>query len=214
MSTPILILGDSGSGKSTAIRNLPPSETVIVNVCSKELPFMDKEGNGNVVCTDDYDKITGMMKYVNDKPAIKYIVIDDSQYLLVNEFMKRHGVSGKGNDIFTLYNELGDHFWKLLWNSKFYRDDLFIFFLHHTEISDTGIIKAKSIGKMLDEKVNIPGMFTIVLLSKRDGDKNYFFTQNDGTHPAKTPMGMFEEQKIDNDLLIVANKIKSYYEED
>ena len=223
MSIPILILGDSGSGKSTAIRNLPPSKTVIINVCSKELPFrgakkiytkMDKNGNGNVVCTDNYDKITNMMKYVNDKPAIKYIVIDDSQYLLVNEFMKRHGASGKGNDIFTLYNELGDHFWTLLWNSKFYRDDLLIFFLHHTEISDTGLIKAKSIGKMLDEKVNIPGMFTLVLLSKRDGDKNYFFTQNDGTHPAKTPMGMFEEQKIDNDLLIVANKIKSYYEED
>jgi hypothetical protein len=56
-------------------------------------------------------------------------------------------------------------------------------------------------------------MFTLVLLSKRDGDKNYFYTQNDGTHPAKTPMGMFEEQKIDNDLLLVANKIKSYYEE-
>jgi hypothetical protein len=224
MSTSVLILAKSGGGKSSSIRNLPSKETFVFNVCKKELPFKgasknyveisEKNPSGNMLSSDDYDMVTKTIDYIDKKrPEIKYVVIDDSQYLIVNEFMKKHSTHGKGNDVFQLYNSIGDHFWKLLWNSKSYRNDMFVFFLHHSEESETGQIKAKSIGKMLDEKVDIPGMFSFVFYACRDGQKNIFYTQNDGTHPAKTPMGMFEDEKIDNDLLFVSKKIKSYYEE-
>lgn len=221
MAEPVLILGKSGGGKSSGIRTLPPDKTFLFNVCGKELPFKGARklytpltnGKGNMVITDDYDVIFKTIDWIEKtRPQTEHIVFDDSQYLLVNEFMKKHSSKGKGNDIFQLYNDIGDHFWNLLWKSKFLTIKATVYFLHHTETMDTGEIKAKSIGKMLDEKVDIPGMFTCVFLAKRDGDKNYFFTQNDGTHPAKTPMGMFADLKIDNDLLFVHNTIKSYYE--
>lgn len=221
MSEPVLILGKSGGGKSSGIRTLPPDKTFLFNICGKELPFKGARkaytplanGKGNMVVTDDYDVINKSLAWLEQsRPQTEYIVFDDSQYLLVNEFMKNHAAKGKGNDIFQLYNSIGDHFWNLLWQSKFLKLNATVFFLHHTETTDTGEIKAKSIGKMLDEKVDIPGMFTNVFLARRDGDKNYFMTQNDGTHPAKTPAGMFADLKIDNDLLLVATTIKKFYE--
>lgn len=223
MSIPILVLGSSGSGKSTAIRTLNSKETFLVNVCRKELPFksartlyteIDSEKNktGNMLSTDDYDSIKKTMKYIESKrPEIKTVIIDDSQYLIVNEFMKKHSTQGKGNDVFNLYNNIADNFWGLLWDSKMMRSDLFVVFLHHCETTEFGIVKAKTIGKMLDEKIDIPGMFTIVLYAKREGNKNYFFTQNDGTTPAKTPDGMFSDEKIPNDLQTVMNSINTYY---
>jgi hypothetical protein len=223
MAYPVLILAKSGGGKSSAIRNLNPKETFVFNVCKKQLPFKnaskmyteigENNPSGNMLSEDDYDLITKTIDYIDKKRTeIKTIVIDDSQYLIVNEFMRKHSTQGKGNDVFQLYNSIGDHFWNLLWSSRLYRKDLFIFFLHHAEETDTGNIKAKSIGKMLDEKVDIPGMFSFVFYACRDGQKNIFYTQNDGTHPAKTPMGMFSDEKIDNDLSIVVKAIKNYYE--
>lgn len=223
MSIPILVLGSSGSGKSTAIRTLNSKETFLINVCRKELPFknarslyteIDSEKNktGNMLSTDDYDSIKKTMKYIESKrPEIKTVIIDDSQYLIVNEFMKKHSTQGKGNDVFNLYNNIADNFWGLLWDSKMMRSDLFVVFLHHCETTEFGMVKAKTIGKMLDEKIDIPGMFTIVLYAKREGNKNYFFTQNDGTTPAKTPDGMFSDEKIPNDLQSVINNIITYY---
>lgn len=221
MGHPVLVLGLSGAGKSSAIRTLPPEKTFLFRVCSiKELPFKSakmynelKNGVGNMIKSDDYNVITKGLEFVkNNRPDTKYIVIDDSQYLLVNEFMRRHGAAGKGNDVFTLYNQIADHFWNLIMWSQNLSDDMFMFFLHHAEQSELGILKPKTVGKLLDEKVDICGMFTYVFLVKRDGSDNYFLTQNDGTHPAKTPMGMFENVKISNDLLLVANTIKTYYE--
>ena len=222
MSKQILILGDSGSGKSTSIKNLPVDKTFIVNVIGKDLPFkgsktkykpVDKKG-GNMLISDDYNTINRSIEYVDQKrPEIKNIVIDDSQYLIINEFMKRHAISGKGNAVFALYNEIGDHFWNLIWSTKFHRDDLFIFFLHHTDYdSDQGKYKAKTIGKMLDEKVNITGMFTYVLYAKYDTEtrSHVFETNTNGQTPAKTPAEMFESLTIPNDLQIVKEAIINY----
>jgi len=222
MSTPIIVLGASGSGKSTAIRTLNPKETFLINVCRKELPFRGARTNyveisktnptGNCLSSDDYVTINKTITHIDTvRKEIKNIIIDDSQYLIVNEFMKKHSTQGKGNDVFNLYNTIADNFWKLLWDSKLLRDDIFVFFLHHSEITEAGNIKAKTIGKMLDEKIDLPGMVTIVLYAKREGDKNFFFTQNDGTSPAKTPDGMFTEKTIDNDLQLVINTINKYY---
>lgn len=217
MSEVVLILGKSASGKSTSLRNMPEKETYLINVIGKTLPFKGankkfiEEKGGNKVTTDSYDLINKILSGIDkDRKEIKYIVIDDSQYLLVNEFMKRHSQEGKGNDVFRLYNEIGDHFWHLLWNARFLRKDLTIFFLHHTEETESGSIKAKSIGRMLDEKVDICGMFSICLLCRSIEGKHFFETTKIGDSPAKTPMGMFDTEKIDNDLYLVAQAIETY----
>ena len=219
MSTPVLVLGKSGSGKSYSIRTLDPKSTFLINVIGKELPFRGgvknytemKDGKGNMFSVDDYKKIENTLSYIDSKrPEIKTIVIDDSQYLLVNEFMRRHSVSGKGNEVFSLYNDIGDHFWNLIWNSRLLRKDLIVIFLHHSETSDTGEVKAKSIGKMLDEKVDIPGMFSICLRVVTEGEEHFFETRNKGNTPAKTPPEMFASDHIPNDLNVVIEAITKY----
>lgn len=222
-SYPILILGSSGSGKSTSIRNLPHDKTFLVNVMNKPLPFRgalkkyrlyDKvsNNNGNMIVTDDYEFIDQCFTYINNvRKEIHYIIVDDSQYLIVNEFMKGNTKDLKGNEVFGLYNNIAAHFYDLIYSTKWLRDDLFVFFLHHVEYNDQGYIVPKTIGKLLNEKVDISGMFTIVLYAKREGNKNFFYTQNDGTNPAKSPDGMFNELRIDNDLLYVSNQVLTYY---
>lgn len=224
MSIPILILGQSGSGKSSSILHLPPKNTFIFNVCNKELPFrgagrmyteINSKSNpaGNKLSTDDYGAIDKTMRYIDRKRReIRYVIIDDSQYLIVNEFMRKHSNKGKGNDVYSVYSDIGTHFWRLIRDSKLLRNDVFVFFMHHAEVTESGIIKAKTVGKLLDEKIDVPGMFTIVLLAKREEQTNVFLTQNNGESPAKTPAGMFESEKIPNDLLLVATKIQNYYE--
>lgn len=224
MPLPILILGLSGSGKSTSIKTLDPKETFLINCCNKPLPFKganndytelkkNKNPSGNMITTDDYQTIDNALSYINsERSEIKSIVIDDSHVLILHEFMRKHSAKGKGNDVFQLYNEIADHFWNLIFNLKFLRNDLFIFFLHHAEMIENGRIIPKTVGKMLNEKIEIASMFTIVLLAIRDGEKNYFLTQNDGTHPAKTPEGMFNSNKINNDLFFVKNEALIYFQ--
>lgn len=222
-SLPILILGFSGSGKSTAIRTLNPKETFLINCLNKPLPFkngnqsytelsLSKNPNGNMLTTDNYDVINRNLIYLtNERPEIKNIVFDDSQALIIHEFMRRHSSQGKGNDVFQLYNDIADHFWNLIFNFKLMRNDQIIFLLHHGELNEGGRIQPKTIGKLLNEKIEICSMFSIVLYAIRESEKNYFVTQNDGTTPAKSPMGMFDSIKIENDLNLVKNFVLSYY---
>lgn len=222
-SYPVLILGSSGSGKSTSIRDLPHDKTFLVNVMNKPLPFRGAlkkyrayhkslNPNGNMIVTDDYDRINQCFDYINhSRKEIQYIIIDDSQYLIVNEFMRGNKQDLKGNEVYGLYNNIAVHFYDLIYSTKWLRDELFIFFLHHIEYNDQGFIVPKTIGKLLNEKIDLSGMFTIVLYAKREGEKNYFYTQNDGTNPTKSPEGMFESLKIDNNLKYVTEKVIEYY---
>lgn len=211
MARQIFIYGLSGSGKSSSIVNLPRESTFIINVNSKELPF--RGGNKFITLnSDNYKTIQDQLTKVDkEQKHIEYVVIDDSQYLIVNHFMDKHSTQGKGNAIFELYNNIGDSFWRLIHTNQFLRKDLTIIYLHHAEKTDDGFLKPKTIGKMLDEKVDLAGMFTIVFYAVREGKQNWFITQNDGTHQAKTPMGMFESEKIPNDLFAVCETIKNYY---
>lgn len=222
MSTPVLVLGKSGSGKSTSIRTLQPETTFLINIIGKDLPFKGgnknyqeiKDKKGNRFTSDSYVHIEKALSYVDkERPEIKTIVIDDSQYLIVNEFMKRHSTSGKGSEVFNLYNEIADHFWNLIWTSKMLRNDLVVVFLHHSELSDSGDTKAKTIGKLLDDKVDICGMFTIVLNTYVDASGFWFETKNFGNTPAKTPIDMFTDGKIPNDLNLVVQSIHNYNKE-
>lgn len=215
MANLVLILGQSGTGKSTSIRNMDSKDTFIIQVVNKPLPFkgfkanyplMDKNGEGKRVVSDNYDKIIGCLKYLNNVENIKNIVIDDFQYVISNEFMVRG--KEKGFDKFT---EMAQHYYMIIEVASRLREDLNIFFLSHSEQKEDGTSKVKTIGKLLDEKITIEGLFTIVLNTVIQDGKYYFETQNSGFNTTKSPLGMFDERLIENDLLQVTNKINEYY---
>jgi len=207
MAIPILIIGKSGSGKSTSLRNCTEGFNLI-KVLDKPLPF-----KGNIPCgtTDNYQKI---IKWL-DGATERSIVIDDAGYLITNQFMNGHSSTGKGNGVFTLYNEIGDHFWGLIqFITKKLPSDKIVYLMMHEDVNDFGDIKPKTIGKLLDEKVCIEGMFTIVLRCVSDNNKHSFITQSDGGAVSKSPIGLFETLEIDNDLKFVDEKVREYWELD
>lgn len=205
MAIPVLIIGKSGSGKSTSLRNCTNNdEWNMVNVLNKPLPFKGKIPS---VVTDDYKKV---MQSIAGSKA-KSIVIDDAGYLITNYFMRNHSSKGAGNAIFSMYNTLADNFWNLIEFIKKLPDEKIVYIIMHEDTNDFGDIKPKTIGKMLDEKICLEGMFTIVLRCVRENGKHLFITQADGGAVSKSPMGMFEELQIENDLLLVDNAIRDYY---
>ncbi len=209
MGIPVLIIGKSGSGKSTSLRNFDEKELALINVIKKPLPF--KKKFESTLNTDDYVKI--MKNIFNTQKKI--IVIDDAGYLITNHFMSKHSSVGGGNGVFNLYNEIGDHFWNLI---EFIKSKLpenkIVYFIMHENVEENGDIKPKTIGKLLDDKVCIEGMFTIALRCMCDNNKHYFKTHSDGNDICKTPLEMFEENEIDNDLKKVDTVIREYYEID
>ena len=207
MAIPVLIIGKSGSGKSTSLRNCTNNpEWNMVNVLNKPLPFKGKIPS---VVTDAYQQV---MKALAGSKAHS-IVVDDAGYLITNYFMKNHSSKGAGNAIFSMYNTLADNFWNLIEFIKKLPDDKIVYIIMHEDINDFGDIKPKTIGKMLDEKICLEGMFTIVLRCVQENGKHLFITQADGGAVSKSPMGMFETLEIDNDLALVDKAIRDYYAE-
>ena len=206
MGIPVLLLGKSGSGKSASLRNFQPGEVGIINVLGKPLPFKGKLPS---VVTDSYD----MVYTVISKSKTDSIVIDDAGYLMTNQFMRGHASTGAGNAIFSFYNDLGDRFWSLVrFVVEQTPENKIVYFIMHEDKNDFGDIKPKTIGKMLDEKVCVEGMFTIVIRSVLSNGKHVFKTQTDGFDVCKTPIGMFAQSEIDNDLKLVDTTIREYYE--
>ena len=195
----MLILGESGSGKSTSLRNFDPAEIGIFNVASKPLPFRKKM---MIVNGAGYGTILKSLS----NPKLKAYAIDDSQYLLAFEFFDRAQETGYGK-----FTELALNFRNLIqfviMNTP---PDVIVYFLHHTERRDDGVLKAKTIGKMLDEKLTVEGLFSIVLLCQARQDKHVFVTQSSGISTAKSPMDMFPVE-IDNDLKAVDTTIREYW---
>ena len=206
---PVLIIGKSGSGKSASMRNFGEDELALVNVLHKPLPFQKQFKS--VVNTDDYMDIMKKIFETNKKS----IVVDDAGYLITNHFMRNHSKAGQGNAVFSLYNELGDKFWNLI---EFVKnrlpEDKIVYILMHEDKNEFGDVKPKTIGKLLDEKVCVEGMFTIVLRATIDDGKHVFLTQSDGSDVTKTPIGMFDDAEIENDLKLVDTTIRNYYEMD
>ena len=205
MAIPVLIIGKSGGGKSTSLRNCVDNENWnLINVLGKPLPF---KGKIPQVITDDYTQVTKCLA----GSTAHSIVIDDAGYLITNYFMKNHSSKGAGNAVFSMYNTLADNFWNLIEFVKKLPDDKIVYIIMHEDIDDFGNVKPKTIGKLLDEKLIVEGMFTIVLRCVYESGKHLFVTQAIDGSVSKTPMGMFEELEIDNDLLYVDNKIREYY---
>lgn len=204
MGLPILVLGKSGMGKSASLRHFGKDEVGVVNVLGKALPF---QNDFNTIQTDNYSQI----KQVLLGSKVNTLVIDDAGYLITNQFMRGHS-GGKGSSIFDLYNQMGDNFWELI-NFISYQlpNNKVVYLFMHEDKNDLGDIKPKTIGKMLDEKVCVEGMFTIVLRAVKDDGKYVFSTQSNGFDVAKTPIGLFEEMYIENDLKDITKKIREYY---
>lgn len=201
MGIPVLILGESGSGKSASLRNFEPEDVSIFNVAAKPLPFRKKLP---MKSTADY----GAIQQGIQQSQKKAFVIDDSQYLLCFESFAKAKETGYGK-----YTDMALHFYNLVqFVIRQTPPDVIVYFLHHTETDgNTGKVKAKTMGKMLDNQLTLEGLFSIVLIAYTDGKKHVFVTQSDGMTTAKSPMEMFPPE-IDNDLKAVDQAIRTYYE--
>lgn len=201
MGIPVLILGESGSGKSASLRNFEPADVSIFNVAAKPLPFRKKLP---MKSTADYSVICQGIQQSQKKA----FVIDDSQYLLCFESFAKAKETGYGK-----YTDMALHFYNLVqFVIRQTPPDVIVYFLHHTETDgNTGKVKAKTMGKMLDNQLTLEGLFSIVLMAYTDGKKHVFVTQSDGMTTCKSPMDMFPAE-IDNDLKAVDQAIRTYYE--
>lgn len=200
MGVPVLVLGETGSGKTYSIKNFDVNEVGIFSVEKNRLPFKKEF---KVAKNATYQ----MIRKTLSEPQLKKYVIDDSQYLLVNEMFDRAKDTGYGK-----FTDMALNFRNLIhFINKEMPDDVVVYFLHHTEMdSDSGKIKAKTIGKMLDQQLTVEGCFDIVLLASVEGQEHYFITQSDGYTTAKSPEGMFA-LKISNDLKAVDTAIRDYW---
>jgi hypothetical protein len=212
MAIPVLIMGPSGSGKTYSIKNLKPEEVGVISVEKGRLPFKSDIKvvkipiNGTGDGKENYGAIN-RAKYAWLMQAIKTakcksIVIDDSQYLLVNELFDRSAEKG-----YDKYTQMAANFRNLIHSiNELPEDDKIVYFLHHTETGPDGREKAKTIGKMLDEKLTVEGCFDIVLFCQ----DHKFYTQSNGMSTAKSPEGMLELEMV-NDLKQVDDAIRDYW---
>lgn len=224
----IAIVGESGTGKSTSLRNLNPEETFIISTTGKPLPFrgwkkkyapikISADGiSGNYFTSSKWDQIMKILQIVDKKmPHIKQVIVDDFQYVLSYEFVDRATEVG-----YTKFTELAQHAMEILRYAEKMRDDCKMIFLTHSEnVGDAMNPKyvIKTVGKLLAEKVTLEGLFTYIFFTRvgegTDGRMEYkLLTNSDGTCVAKTSLGMFEEMEIDNDLNEIIKVIDEYNE--
>lgn len=201
MGQAVLIIGESGTGKSASLRNFERGEVTYFNVAGKPLPFKGKFAHE--ITGDSYRQIKKGLKELETPVA----VIDDCQYLMANEYMRRS--DERGYDKFT---EIAKNFWELITMVAELPYDKVVYFLSHIDTDVNGKEKIKTIGKLLDEKITVEGLFTIVLKTKVQDGKYSFSTQNNGNDTVKSPIGMFNTSEIDNDLKKVDNAVRAYYE--
>lgn len=199
MAVLVMIYGQSGTGKSTSLRNFKNEDVAVVNVSGKPLPF---RGGIKPYNSDNYTKIMTAIS----KTDRKSIVIDDATYLMVNEFMRTAKQTG-----YQKYTDMAVSFNQLIEFAASLPDDKIVYFMGHSDQADDGREHFKTIGKMLDNYVTVEGRFTIVLKTVVQ-DGNYMFsTQNNGQDTVKSPMGMFDAALIDNDLKEVDDAIREYW---
>lgn len=199
MAVLVMIYGQSGTGKSTSLRNFTNDEVAVINVSGKPLPFRSKLTTYD---TDNYAKISSALSKIERKS----IVIDDATYLMVNEFMRTAKVAG-----YQKYTDMAVNFNSLVAQASQLANDKIVYFLGHSDLKDDGTEHFKTIGKMLDNYVTVEGKFTIVLKTVVQDGKYYFSTHNSGQDTVKSPLGMFEDNYVDNDLKAVDTIIREYY---
>ena len=202
----VLIMGESGTGKSTSLMNLDPEKCAVVNPVGKPLPFMGGNKFTTLDNEEDAEKITDWIKD-QVEGGKKIIIVDDFQYLLSIPYMHRIHENG-----WDKWNDFAGDYFSILDVTKELPSDVRLYFLTHTETLENGVTTIKLIGKLLREKITIEGLFSIVLKTSVIDGKYYFLTQNSGKDTVKSPMGMFQDYAINNDLAYVDDKICNYYE--
>jgi hypothetical protein len=208
MSIATMVLGTSGTGKSTSLRNMNPAETLLIQVIPKPLPFRSKEwrpiskDGGNIIVSADAAQIVTAMQ----KTSRPIIVVDDFQYLLATEFMSRSHETG-----YTKFTEMARHYYDVLSAAGNLPAHKRVYLLSHTDTNDAGQVKAKTIGKLLDEKITVEGLVTIVLRTQVINGQYVFATKNSGSDTTKTPMDLFADEHVPNDLAAVDAAIVDYY---
>jgi len=220
MSNAVLVIGKTGSGKSTSMENLDPDSTFIINVVGKDLPFRGGKKKytsekKNCHTTNNHAEIVSLLKQISTSvPKVKTIIIDDFQYVLSYEFMARAKETGYGK-----FTDIAQHAMSVINTAKSLRDDVTVIFLSHSEeeTNSLGVVshKIKTVGKMLDSQITIEGLFTIVLMAKiaksAEGTISYVFeTKGDVNTTVKSPKDMFKEANIPNDLKLVIDAIEEY----
>jgi hypothetical protein len=210
MSIAVMILGESGTGKTSSLRHLDPSNTLLIQTISKPLPFRasawkpanQQNPQGSILVTDKANIICKAMH----RTQKDVIVLDDFQYVMANEFMRRSDERG-----FDKFTDIGRHAWDILNTASQLAAYKRVYILAHTQQDESGHVKAKTIGKLLDEKITIEGLLTIVMRTTVINGQYLFSTQNNGLDTVKTPMQMFDSEHIENDLAKVDQTICNYY---
>ena len=203
MAQKVLILGDSGTGKSASLRNFKPEEILVINAAGKPLPFK----NHFECITPSFEKMTQDVLKAMDATKKKVIVIDDAQYIMSFQYMRRIKENG-----WDKWNDIQGDFFNIIKACDYMPEDVIVYFLSHLQRDDEGHEKIKTMGKMLDEKITIEGLFTTVLKTAVKDGQYFFLTQNSGLDTVKSPIGMFPTYAIENDLKYVDTKIRNYYE--
>jgi len=212
----VLIMGASGSGKSTSLRNLPAEETAIINITNKPMPFRNKDGKTIVTLKDfekegekdlSYEELYRRIIATIKATKKKIIVIDDSSYMMAFENFEK--ATSKGYDKFTT---MAKNYYDLIKSAISCGDEKIVYVITHEEVDDVNqLYRPKTIGKMLSNQLVIEGLFSIVLRSMYKNGEYIFQTQNDGTSVCKSPMDMFQEKEIPNDLFEVDKIVREYY---
>jgi len=198
MGTCVLVIGPSGSGKSTSLRNFEPDEIGLINVSGKPLPFRGQLPYASLSSANDVKKaISGGTR--------RAYVVDDAQYIMSFEEMDTK-LSG-----YDKWNAIGYGFIGLVRHVSTLPDDTIVYFLMHSEVGDDGRVKAKTLGKLIDNHYTLEGLFPVVLMANATKERHWFSTVNDGTTTVKAPMGMFDDAEIDNDLKAVDSAIREYW---
>lgn len=221
MSRLIAVVGETGSGKSHSVQYLDPKETYIINVAKKELPFkgsskMYNTDNKNYKEVEDAMEIHRLLDTISKKAThVKTVIIEDGNYIMGFNLVNKATEVG-----YTKFSLMAQNMVRLIQFCKQLRDDLtIVYFSHQDETEDSSEIvtfKMKTAGKMIDNQIKLEGLFTVVLYavteSKGDSTEYFFITNRYRKYPAKTPLGMFDEIKIENNLKIVTSKVSEYYE--
>lgn len=216
MAKLVYVYGKSGSGKSRSLKNFGSEEIFYINTIGKDLPFRNKFKYSYVPLSVSAGQLTvseKVMRALQKMPdTIKTVVIDDAGYIMSDMFMNGHSLPRKGATSFDLYNDIADSFYRILQYICFVMpNDVIVYILMHEERTDFGETKFLTIGKLLDQKVCLEGMATVVLRCVCEGNEHFFRTQTDGLDLAKSPEDMFSDNKIENDLKAVDTIIREFY---
>ena len=206
------ISGTSGSGKSTSFRNMNWDKTFIVRCGKKPLPFRNKlkewdssTKTGNYIYSNDYAFIKAVISKLPEY-GFESIIIDDSTFLMTDAFMSR--IDDKG---FDKWSTFASDYYELLKTSESLGDNIRVYFVNHTEETNNGDTKIKTVGKLLDNTIDIPSLMTIALGAVKTKEGYMFRTQSSGRDFYKSPMGLFEKEFVENDLNSVDEAIVEYY---